>query len=75
MGIPLVARGMMIGCITIDSLKPGAFHVTDSNLAMTFAHQAAAAIENARLFAETQRLAEELEQRVVERTDYRHHPY
>ena len=32
------------------------------------AQQAAVAIENARLFAETQRLAEELEQRVVERT-------
>ena len=34
----------------------------------SLAQQAAVAIENARLFAETQRLAEELEQRVVERT-------
>jgi PAS domain S-box-containing protein len=50
MGIPLIARGNIIGYITIDSLKVGAYNDHDANLAMTFAHQAAAAIENARLY-------------------------
>ncbi len=50
MGIPLIARGNIIGYITIDSLKIAAYNDHDANLAMTFAHQAAAAIENARLY-------------------------
>jgi HD-GYP domain-containing protein (c-di-GMP phosphodiesterase class II) len=50
MGIPLKARGMLIGCITIDNYKVGAYSEHDAILATTFAHQAAAAIENARLY-------------------------
>jgi HD-GYP domain-containing protein (c-di-GMP phosphodiesterase class II) len=50
MGIPLIVRGTIIGYITIDSLKPNAYEEHDAVLAMTFAHQAAAAIENARLY-------------------------
>ena len=60
MGIPLSARGMMIGCITIDSFKFGAYNITDANLAMTFAHQAAAAIENARLFERSEQQIRQL---------------
>jgi PAS domain S-box-containing protein len=50
MGVPLIARGNIIGYITIDSLKVEAYKEHDANLAMTFAHQAAVAIENARLY-------------------------
>jgi len=50
MGIPLIARGNIIGYITIDSQRIGAYNEHDANLAMTFAHQAAVAIENARLY-------------------------
>ena len=50
MGIPLIARGNIIGYITIDSFKVDAYNDHDANLAMTFVHQAAAAIENARLY-------------------------
>jgi len=50
MGVPLIARGIIIGYITIDSLKIEAYKEHDATLAMTFAHQAAAAIENARLY-------------------------
>ena len=50
MGIPLIARGNIIGYITIDSLKVEAYNDHDANLAMTFAHQAAAGLENARLY-------------------------
>ena len=50
MGVPLIARGIIIGYITIDSHKIGAYNEHDANLATTFAHQAAVAIENARLY-------------------------
>ena len=50
MGIPLIARGTIIGYITIDSQAVGEYDEHDATLAMTFAHQAAAAIENARLY-------------------------
>jgi GAF domain-containing protein len=50
MGVPLIARGVIIGYITIDSQRVGAYNEHDANLVMTFAHQAAAAIENARLY-------------------------
>jgi HD-GYP domain-containing protein (c-di-GMP phosphodiesterase class II) len=51
LGVPLIARGVIVGYITIDSQKVGAYNEHDANLAMTFAHQAAVAIENARLYA------------------------
>jgi len=50
MCIPLIARGVTIGYITIDSFTRGAYNEHDASLATAFAHQAAAAIENARLF-------------------------
>lgn len=50
MGVPLIARGAIIGYITIDSQRVGAYNEHDANLVTTFAHQAAAAIENARLY-------------------------
>jgi len=50
MGVPLIARGNIIGYITIDSLNVAAYNEHDANLAMMFAHQAAAAIENAHLY-------------------------
>ncbi len=61
MGVPLIARGQVIGYITMDSVVIGAFGEKDALLAQTFAHQAAAAIENARLFNETRQRVEELE--------------
>lgn len=49
MGIPLTARGRVIGYITIDSRTPNAFSQNDAITTQTFAHQAATALENARL--------------------------
>ena len=51
LGVPLIARGVIIGYFTIDSQRVGAYSEHEANLAMTFAHQAAVAIENARLYA------------------------
>lgn len=61
MGIPLLARGEVIGCICLDSLRPNAFHKDQSDLLQTFANQAAAAIENVRLFEAEQRHRQEAE--------------
>lgn len=61
MGMPLVARGQVIGYITLDSLKPRAFSDKIVALGQIFAHQAAAALDNARLYAETRQRMEDLE--------------
>ncbi len=60
LGVPLIARGQIIGYITLDSRTPGAFDANDGSLAQTFAHQAAAAIDNAHLFASLQETNQEL---------------
>ncbi len=49
-GVPMVAHGQVTGFITLDSFTPGAFDEGQAALAQSFAHQAAAAIENAQLF-------------------------
>lgn len=56
-GLPLQTRGQTIGLLTIDSREVGAYSEADAALAQAFANEAATAIENARLFAEVQRLA------------------
>lgn len=57
LGVPLIVREQLIGLLAIDSVEP--FHFTNANLELVsaFADQVAVAIENARLFEETQRLA------------------
>ena len=49
MSVPLLGREGMIGCLTIDSRKLGAYSDEEADLAMSFAHQAAIAVENAQL--------------------------
>ncbi|MCB9135728.1 MAG: GAF domain-containing protein [Anaerolineales bacterium] len=60
MGIPLWVRGKIIGVLTIDHREPGAYTWVEANLAQSFANQAAAAIENARLYTETLQRQSEL---------------
>ncbi|HTP00151.1 MAG TPA: PAS domain S-box protein [Anaerolineales bacterium] len=60
LGVPLIARGQIMGYITLDSNSPCAFNENDAALAQTFAHQAAAAIDNAGLFMSLERSNEEL---------------
>ena len=61
MAVPLVSRGRVIGSITLDSRQSGTFDENSGYIAMTFAHQAAAAIDNARLYGETQHRLRDLE--------------
>ncbi len=50
MGVPLIVRDQVIGYLTIDSHSLNAYNEAQANLALAFANQAAAAIENARLY-------------------------
>ncbi|MCP5093985.1 MAG: GAF domain-containing protein [Chloroflexi bacterium] len=61
MGIPLFARGKLIGYLTIDSVKPNSYGAEEAKLVQPFADQAAQMIENARLYDQVQRHAEALE--------------
>ncbi len=60
MSVPLITRGEVIGYITLDNRQKAAYNQEASALAQAFAHQAAAAIENARLFEGMQRSLKEL---------------
>ncbi len=54
MCLPLVLRDRVLGVMTFDSSATGCYSDQLANLAMAFASQAAAAIENARLYAAEQ---------------------
>ena len=60
MTIPLVSQGNTIGTLNFASDQPGFFNQGHADLVMTVAGPAAAAIENARLFAQTQARTREL---------------
>ncbi len=54
MAIPLIVRGETIGQMTLDSRQVGSYEPADAELALAFANQAAAALENARLYSTEQ---------------------
>jgi PAS domain S-box-containing protein len=60
-GVPLILRNEIIGQISIDSFQEDAFREEDGILAFAFAQHVATAIQNARLFDEISRTAEELQ--------------
>ncbi|HEY3228405.1 MAG TPA: GAF domain-containing protein, partial [Roseiflexaceae bacterium] len=73
--VPLIVRERLIGMVRIDSDEPHFYTERDAQLALAFANQAAAAIENARLYdqardlatlEERQRLARELHDAVTQ---------
>lgn len=53
--MPLYARGRMIGSICLYTLQPHHFNYEEVRLLSTFADEAAIAIENVRLYEESQR--------------------
>jgi PAS domain S-box-containing protein len=57
LGVPLVAKGRLIGVLRLDHSQPGYFTQEHARLALAFADQAAAAIENARLYEQAQQVA------------------
>ncbi|GAB4580464.1 MAG: hypothetical protein Fur0022_32050 [Anaerolineales bacterium] len=60
MCIPLLSEGQVFGCLTVDSRTPNLYTESHATLAQAFAHQAAIAIQNARLFDEARRQNREL---------------
>lgn len=68
LAVPMVLGGRTLGMLSAQSYAQNVYTEDDKQILSTLANQAAVAIQNGRLFDETQRLARELEQRVVERT-------
>jgi PAS domain S-box-containing protein len=66
--VPLMMGGKVSGMLSAQSYDANIYTEDEQQILSTLANQAAVAIQNARLFAETRRLADELEQRVVDRT-------
>ena len=61
LGVPLIVREQIIGLLAIDSKEQNYFTEEHLNTVTTFADQVAIALENARLFEETQnRLQEQI---------------
>ncbi len=50
MGVPLIVRNDVIGYVTLDNRRAGAYSMESAHLAEAFVNQAASAIQNARLF-------------------------
>jgi GAF domain-containing protein len=68
LAVPMTLSGRTIGMLSAQSYQPNVYSEDDLQILSTLANQAAVAIQNGRLFNETERLAQELERRVVERT-------
>ncbi len=77
MGVPLMVRSEVIGCLTLSSQTIGAFGQLEADLTQAFANQATVAIQNARLFEQVRVGRERLQslsRRLVEvqETERRH---
>jgi PAS domain S-box-containing protein len=55
LGVPLLFGTRLIGVLSLDRREPGRYTTTHARVAAAFAAQAAAAMENARLYTESQR--------------------
>jgi signal transduction histidine kinase len=68
LGAPMLARGKLLGVLTVSTMGPRAFTTLEDALLTALAAHAAVGIENAQLLAQVKRHAAELENRVEERT-------
>jgi PAS domain S-box-containing protein len=62
-GVPIISQTRMIGVLCVDSAQPNAYAPRHGEMMMAFANQIAVAIDNARLFQQTQ--SRELEARAL----------
>jgi PAS domain S-box-containing protein len=70
LGVPVQAGDQILGVLAVrDERNARAFGINDERLLTTVGTQLGAAIQNARLFQQISNFAEELNQRVRERTD------
>jgi signal transduction histidine kinase len=68
-GLPLKIVDRVVGVMNVGYPQPRAFEEAEQHALRVLGDQAAIAIENARLYEALRRQAEELEQRVAERTE------
>jgi len=54
---PLIARGAVVGLLTVDNREPGAYNAQDAALVQAFASNAALAVENAQLYEKMRHMA------------------
>ncbi len=54
-GAPLLVRDKAVGVLTVDSYTPSTYGSTEAEMVEAFAHQAATAVANAQMYAESQR--------------------
>ncbi len=66
--VPMMLGGKVLGMLSAQSYQADVYSEEDMQILGTLANQAIVAIQNGRLFGETQNLASQLEMRVVERT-------
>jgi signal transduction histidine kinase len=66
LSVPLTMQQRVIGALTVDSDRPGAFGKPDERLLTIAATQAAIAIENARLYASLEQRAQNLAEAYAE---------
>jgi PAS domain S-box-containing protein len=57
LGVPLIAKGRLIGVLRMDHAEPGHFTKEHARIALAVADQAAVAIDNARLYEQAQGVA------------------
>ncbi len=69
LGVPLIRGDEVIGMLSLTRETVTPYQKEETNLAASFAGQAAIAIENARLYEEIKRFNLELEDKVRERTE------
>ena len=68
LGVPIINNDRPIGVVFLASYEPRAFNEGHKRFLQTLSSTISTAIENARLFDETQRLLKETEQRAMELT-------
>jgi signal transduction histidine kinase/CheY-like chemotaxis protein/transcriptional regulator with GAF, ATPase, and Fis domain len=66
LGVPIMASDQVLGLVALAHGRPHVFNQNHMRLLQTLSSNVGAAIENARLFVETQRLLKETEQRAAE---------
>ena len=66
LGVPILLGNQVTGVVSVQSYKQNAYTESDVRLLQTLANSMSVALENARLFDETQRLLKETEQRAAE---------
>jgi len=67
-GAPIRLKGLTVGFVNVDGTRPGQFGPDDARRLQVFADHVATAVENARLYRQLRGYAEDLEERVRERT-------